>query len=88
MEAMFHAYFEEAKDLSKDAELVACAGLVGLDEASVRDMLASGEYRTHVLEADRAAKKAYRVSGVPFFIVESNTGGTAVSFSGAQVQCV
>lgn len=84
MENMFRAYFEEAKDLSQSAELMAVATQTGLAEAAVQDLLQSQRLESEVLALDRRAKTSLRVSGVPFFIIESNNGGKPVSFSGAQ----
>lgn len=85
MENLFHSYFEEAKDISTTNELIDIAIKVGLNEQSVRDLYQSNELRSEVLELDQKAKQRYRVSGVPYFIVEDSNGGRPVAFSGAQV---
>lgn len=84
MEQIFHAYFEEGKDVSKTDELVSIAGSVGLDPAAVGAMLATDEFKQDVFQYDRQVKTQLRVSGVPYFIVESNTGARPTAFSGAQ----
>lgn len=84
MEAIFHAYFEEAKDVSKVPELVTIAGSIGLDTEAVRTMLESDEFKDEVRQYDREVKTQLRVSGVPYFIVESNVGSKPIAFSGAQ----
>jgi len=82
MEAMFASYFEQASDLSKHAQLVQCAQEAGLDERAAAEMLRGEQYREEV--ASKAAEWCKKgVSGVPFFIIPSATGGRAVSFSGA-----
>ncbi len=84
MEKLFHAYFEEAKDLSSVEELSAIATSVGFNEESVNTFLQSDEYRSEVLQSDQRSKRALRVSGVPYFIIEDNNGGRPMAFSGAQ----
>ena len=84
MESIFHAYFEDGKDVSKIEELLAIASTAGLDVDAVRSMLSTDEYRQEVLQYDRQVKTQLRVSGVPYFIVESNTGARPTAFSGAQ----
>jgi len=85
MEALFHAYFEQGLDISKTEELLKLAhttlGGAG-DEA--RAVLASTQYRDEVLAQDEEAKSRLRVSGVPYYIIESNSGGKPTAFSGAQ----
>mmetsp|Transcript_8643 Transcript_8643/g.12905 ORF Transcript_8643/g.12905 Transcript_8643/m.12905 type:complete len:181 (+) Transcript_8643:185-727(+) len=84
MQKMFHAYFEEAKDLSKRDELEAVATEVGLSSEDVGTVLGNKDmYRQEVIDADRQAKHSMRVSGVPYFIIE-NCNGRPTAFSGAQ----
>jgi predicted DsbA family dithiol-disulfide isomerase len=47
-------------------------------------MLSTDAHRQDVLQYDRQVKTQLRVSGVPYFIVESNTGARPTAFSGAQ----
>jgi predicted DsbA family dithiol-disulfide isomerase len=84
MEALFHAYFEEGKDVSKVPELISLASSVGLDAEAVRSMLSSDQFKQEVFQYDRQVKSQLRVSGVPYFIIESNTGDRPTAFSGAQ----
>lgn len=84
MTAIFHAYFEEGKDVSKIPELLTIATSVGLDAGATESMLVSNIYRQEVLQYDRQVKSQLRVSGVPYFIIESNTGARPTAFSGAQ----
>lgn len=88
MESLFHAYFEQAKDLSKVDELLSCAKAVGLDETAAREILEGTAFRDEVLLADGEVKSKLRVSGVPFFIIEPLGGGRPTAFSGAQVMTV
>ena len=85
MESLFHAYFEEAIDISKRDQLVAVAVTAGLNAATVGEMLNSSAFRDEVLLFDRLAKSQLKVSGVPFFIIEDGKGGRPTAFSGAQV---
>ena len=86
MEQLFQTYFTEARDVSRHDELIAVAKSVGLDETSVREVLASDRYRSEVLLGDERAKRSLRVSGVPYFIIQSaNTSKKRpFAFSGAQ----
>ena len=85
MEVLFHAYFEEGRDISKKAELVQAAQCVGLDVEAINAMLDSNQYRDTVLQFDNQVKNRKGVSGVPHFIIEDNNGGRPTAFSGAQV---
>lgn len=86
MEAMFHAYFEQAKDLSTPEELMAVARSVGLEHAGVEQVLAAGstELKDEVMASVRDSQRRLRVSGVPFFIIEPVDGSRPIAFSGAQ----
>jgi predicted DsbA family dithiol-disulfide isomerase len=83
MNVEFNAYFTEAKDLSRHAELLECASACGLDAAACKEMLESDRYTR---EVDAKAKSWSRqgVSGVPFFIIHPTSGAQPVAFSGAQ----
>ena len=84
METMFKAYFEDAKDLSKWPELVACAEASGLPAADAEALLASDEYVQQVNTKARGWSRQ-GVSGVPFFVIYPASGdGQPVGFSGAQ----
>ena len=88
MEAMFHAYFEQAKDLSKPEELMAVARLAGVDEAGAQEVVAAGSsvLRDEVMASVQDSQRRLRVSGVPFFVIEPLDGGRPMGFSGAQVR--
>ena len=84
MEALFKAYFEEAKDLSQRSELAACAAACGIDGAAAAALLESDEYAREV-EVKARGWSRQGVSGVPFFVVHPRSGeGQPVGFSGAQ----
>lgn len=86
MEELFHAYFEEGKNISDVEELSIIAQKINdINPDEVRQVLSSDALLTEVLQADQAAKSVYRVRGVPFFIIENNNGSQPVAFSGAQV---
>jgi len=77
-EALLSAYFEQAQDIGDHDVLATAAVAVGLDEARVREVLASEEYADAV-QADIAQARAYGATGVPFFVVDQ-----AYGISGAQ----
>lgn len=68
-ELIFKAYFTEGKDVSDQETLVALGREVGLDEAEIRNMLASGEYADAVRQ-DIAEAQQIGVRGVPFFVMD------------------
>ncbi|MCH1867999.1 DsbA family oxidoreductase [Nocardioides sp. CFH 31398] len=77
-ESLFAAYFTRAEDVGDHEVLTAAAVAVGLDEARVREVLASQEYAED-FAADVAQARAYGATGVPFFVVDRKYG-----VSGAQ----
>ena len=84
MQSLFKSYFEQANDLNRMDQLMKCAkevGLKNLDETEgfLASSAAESETTSKALSWSRKG-----VSGVPFFIFESNTGGKPVAFSGAQ----
>lgn len=70
--------FTEGLAVSDHEELTALAVEVGLDEAEVRAVLASDRFADAV-RADEAQARAYGITGVPFFVIDSKFG-----ISGAQ----
>lgn len=85
MEAMFHAYFELAQDLSDPVQLAAVAQQVGVQGADHVLAIGSSVLRDEVLSAVHDSQTRLRVTGVPFFVIEPVTGGRPCGFSGAQV---
>jgi predicted DsbA family dithiol-disulfide isomerase len=77
-EALFNAYFIEARDLTDEATLKAVAIGAGLDAGKIDDVLHTPEPLAAVSRADHAAREA-GVSGVPYFIFNGRIG-----VSGAQ----
>ena len=67
-DALFRAYFVDAKNIGDPAVLIDIAKSVGLDEAKAREVL---EKRTHkgAVDADWEKSRRYGVTGVPTFVV-------------------
>jgi predicted DsbA family dithiol-disulfide isomerase len=67
-DALFRAYFVDAKNIGDPAVLIEIARSVGLDEAKAREVL---EERTHkaAVDADWDRSRRYGVTGVPTFVV-------------------
>ena len=78
VEALFRAYFEEARDIGEEAVLLDIAEAAGLDRDKAAAALADDETRASVVAAERRAGEL-GISGVPFFIVDR-----AWAVSGAQ----
>jgi predicted DsbA family dithiol-disulfide isomerase len=77
MEAVFRAYFIDARDIGQHAVLTDCAVAAGLDRDEVTAFLSGGLADKEMRAADQAAREA-GVSGVPSFFLD----GYAL-FSGA-----
>jgi predicted DsbA family dithiol-disulfide isomerase len=77
-EALLAAYFVETENVADHDTLLRLATGVGLDQARVREVLASDEYADAV-EADIREAAALGASGVPFYVVDRRYG-----VSGAQ----
>ena len=77
-EALLAAYFVETENVADHDTLVRLAAGIGLDEARVREVLASDEYADAV-EADIREAAALGATGVPFYVVDRRYG-----VSGAQ----
>lgn len=78
VDALFRAYFEDARDVGDPAVLVDVAASVGFERDWVDEMLRAPELRQRVFELEDGARRM-GVSGVPFFIVDRRW-----SVSGAQ----
>ena len=84
MNVLFRRYFQDAEDVSKVDILAQSAIEAGLsDESEVRQVLSSDAYKAEVQQQLSIARQM-RVSGVPFVIIESNSGARPTNFSGAQ----
>lgn len=77
-EAFMEHYFTKGLRVSDHDALTEVATAVGLDEAEVRDVLASDRFTADV-KADIDAARSLGVSGVPFFVFDNKFG-----VSGAQ----
>jgi len=78
VERLFAAYFTDGEAIADRDTLARLADEVGLDEAAVRDMLASNAYAADV-RADEARAGQLGITGVPFFAIDEKFG-----ISGAQ----
>jgi len=85
IEAIFHNYFEECKDISSKSVLVSVAESVGLDKSTVEAYLDSSDNTDLIVQLDNMWKMK-RINGVPFFMI--STSGESpkrpIAFSGAQ----
>jgi predicted DsbA family dithiol-disulfide isomerase len=77
-ERLLKAYFEEGRHVGHDEDLADLAADVGLDRQQVLEALHAGTYRDAV-DADIRQARAYGITGVPFFVIDSRYG-----VSGAQ----
>jgi predicted DsbA family dithiol-disulfide isomerase len=77
-ERLHRAYFSEHKSIFDHASLTELAVEVGLDRAEVSTVLAGDDYGREV-DADEAKAQVYGITGVPFFVIDSQYG-----ISGAQ----
>ncbi|CEG26201.1 protein disulfide isomerase [Bacillus sp. B-jedd] len=77
-ERILHAYFTESKHIGDHATLTELAVEVGLDREETASMLASGAMADEV-RADEQMAQQYRITGVPFFLINKK-----YALSGAQ----
>jgi predicted DsbA family dithiol-disulfide isomerase len=70
-DAMFRAYFVDARNIGDPEVLVEIAASVGLPAAQAREVI---EKRTHkaAIDADWEKSRRYGVTGVPTFVIGSN----------------
>jgi predicted DsbA family dithiol-disulfide isomerase len=69
MEAVFHAYFIEGKDIGTAEVLADCAAAAGLDRTAVVAFLGSDVAAAEMRASDQAAREA-GVNGVPSFFLD------------------
>jgi predicted DsbA family dithiol-disulfide isomerase len=69
MEAVFHRYFIEGRDIGDHAVLAECASAAGMDQAEVMGFLASDLADAEMRASDQAAREA-GVNGVPSFFLD------------------
>ena len=67
IEALFRAYFLEARDIGNDTVLADVAASVGMDRTAIVRFLDGELYATEVEQEDRSARRL-GISGVPCFI--------------------
>ncbi|MPV50777.1 MULTISPECIES: DsbA family protein [unclassified Pseudactinotalea] len=77
-ERLLRAYFTEGRHLGEAAELADLAAEIGLDRAEALAALTDHRHRAAV-QADIAQARAFRISGVPFYVIDGRYG-----VSGAQ----
>jgi predicted DsbA family dithiol-disulfide isomerase len=73
VEALFRAYFVEARRIGERAELARIAGEAGWDEAAARAMLDSDAGVAEIAGMDRQAREL-GIGGVPFFVFDRRVG--------------
>ena len=78
LEALYDAYFAQARPVFTVDELMPIVERAGLDAAAARAMLTSDAYREQV-EADQGLARDFGANGVPFFVFDRRYG-----ISGAQ----
>ncbi|TCS40349.1 DsbA family oxidoreductase [Reinekea marinisedimentorum] len=71
--ALFSAHFTEGKQLNDDAQLLAVAVSIGLDEARARQILDSDEYAAEV-RAEQNRMHQMGIQSVPTFIINKKYG--------------
>ena len=67
-DALFRAYFVEARDISQPAVLLDIVGRVGLSVEAAREVLEKRTFQAAV-DADWELSRRYGVTGVPTFVV-------------------
>ncbi|MED4206544.1 DsbA family oxidoreductase [Neobacillus mesonae] len=77
-ERILHAHFTESKHIGDHRTLIELAVEVGLDREAVEKMLTSNEMADSV-RADEQIAQQYRITGVPFFLINKK-----YALSGAQ----
>jgi predicted DsbA family dithiol-disulfide isomerase len=67
-DAMFRAYFVEARDISRPEVLLEVAGKVGLPVDAAREVIEKRTFKAAV-DADWKLSREYGITGVPTFVV-------------------
>jgi predicted DsbA family dithiol-disulfide isomerase len=68
---LFNLYFEREGNIGDRAALADAAAAAGMDRDAVAAFLASGELAAEVDAEVVAWARKHRISGVPFFVVDS-----------------
>jgi predicted DsbA family dithiol-disulfide isomerase len=85
MEELYKRYFEKGENINSPQVLTAIATQFGIDTEEAQQAIADPELNSLVRQKDQAYKSRTGVSGVPYYIIERNSGGSRpIAFSGAQ----
>lgn len=86
-ERILRAYFTESKHIGDHETLTELAVEVGLNREEVENMLASGEMADEV-RADQQLAQQYRITGVPFFLINKKYALTGAQPTATFVQAL
>lgn len=86
-ERILRAYFTDSKHIGDHETLMELAVEVGLDREAVAKMLASDEMADEV-RADEQTAQQYRITGVPFFLINKKYALTGAQPTEAFVQAL
>lgn len=86
-EGILRAYFTDSKHIGDHETLTELAVEVGLDREAVAKMLASDEMADEV-RADEQTAQQYRITGVPFFLINKKYALTGAQPTEAFVQAL
>jgi predicted DsbA family dithiol-disulfide isomerase len=86
-ERILHAYFTESKHIGDHATLTELAVEVGLNREAVEKMLAS-DVMADAVRADEQMAQQYRITGVPFFLINKKYALTGAQPTDVFVQAL
>lgn len=86
-ERILRAYFTESKHIGDHETLTELAVEVGLDRETVKKMLASDDMADEV-RADEQTAQQYRITGVPFFLINKKYALTGAQPTDVFVQAL
>ncbi len=86
-ERILRAHFTESKHIGNRETLADLAAEVGLERGAVEKMLASDEMADEV-RADELTAQQYRITGVPFFLINKKYGLTGAQPTEVFVQAL